>query len=107
MSQNNLIIPEGLWTEANFPFPYIKTQLNKLHNMIFKYGFIRKIEYGPEGLPKDTVMKIQDEEGHDYYFRGPEAYDAIVREYHWVNIYHAVHFFANEETKAVLSILME
>lgn len=95
------------WTEANFPFPYIKAELDDLHNTIFKHGCITKIDRGAEGSPEDTSLKIKDEEGHEYYFRGPGAYNAIKRAVRPVSIYQDVHFFANEETKAVVAMLME
>ena len=105
MSQNNLTIPLGPWTEANFPFPYIKHEPSQLYNKIFKHGSITKIDTGKEGFPKDTILRILDDEGHKYESKGEVAYDAINRKYRRVQQYQEFYFFANEETKAVVYIL--
>lgn len=98
--------PNKMWTERNFPFPYIKAKLDDLHNMIFKCGCITKIHHGGgDAFPHDTLLKILDKEGHEYYFRGPGAYDAVYRADRPVWNYQDVHFFANEETKAVVYML--
>ena len=67
---------------------------------------LRKLTTVPKGSPKDTLLKIQEEEGPEYDFRGLGAYEAVTRKYRGVRMYEYVHFYANEETKAVVAILM-
>ncbi len=99
--------PNGPWTEKDFPFPYIKAELDELHNTVFKYGCITELDHDPNGFPKDTAVKILEEEGHEYDFIGQGAHDAITHAYIGIRKYQHVHFFANEKTKAVVAILME
>ena len=92
--------PHRLWTERKFPFPYIKAELEDLHNMISKCGRIADIRHGGgEGFPNATSLKIPGKEAHEYVCRGPGAYDTVYRVDRPVAIYQDVHFFANEEPR--------
>ena len=66
-----------------------------------------KIDRAPEGSPEETSLTIEDEEGHEYDFRGLGAYEAVTNEHCGLQMYLNVHFSAYKGTKAVVAILMD
>ena len=77
----------------------------ELHNTSFKRGFVTKIEIGEYYYaPENTALKIQGDDGHEYNFTGPKAYNAVKYCPHPVVKDQYVSFLAKNDTKEVVAI---
>ena len=93
-------------TEANAR-SYITNIHDKLHNTSFKYGSVTTIKKGPNDAPERTTLKIQEEDGDEYNFKGSKAHYGISREKGCWLEYLCVYFFAKEDTEEVLGLFLE
>ena len=79
----------------------------ELRNTMFKFGTITEVHRtGPHRFPNNTLLKILDEQGHEYECRGTKAYDAIVRKDRPVDIDDDIHFFAMRKPRQSCTFYM-
>lgn len=87
---------------------YITNIHDKLHNASFKHGTVTTIKKGPAKAIERTTVKIQEENGDEYNFKGPEAHYAVDScGYARWSEYLSVYFFVKEDTKEVVGIFLE
>lgn len=106
MAENDQVTLNETLTE-DIARSHIIDKVLKLNSSSFRYGHITTIIEGPTDSPENTTVKVQEDDGDEYNFTGPKAYDAVTKKYRRVVKYQYVHFFAKEDTKEIMAIFMK
>ena len=112
MAENEELIT-GLFMAEN---KELIAECTKYPNMRTNKGIITTIEKGPTDSPKDTTLKIEKDDGHEYNLTGPKAHYAVTQPYHglakpqevfFLMDHRDVYFLTKEDTNEIAVIFMK